>query len=57
MATYELTVKTMGVTEEEAVRRTMITIIRFLALNLPHRYPPIKGVKELRKTLQIEADF
>jgi hypothetical protein len=44
MATYELTVKTMGVTEEEAVRRTMMTRIIFLALNLPDRYPPIKGV-------------
>jgi hypothetical protein len=44
MAMYGLTFKTMGVAEEEAVSRRMITRIIFLALNLPDKYPPINGV-------------
>lgn len=43
MAIYGLIVKTMGVSEEEAMRRMMMTRIIFLALNLPDKYPPIKG--------------
>jgi hypothetical protein len=45
MAKYGLIVKTMGVIEEETERRRMMITIRFLALNLPAKYPPIKGVK------------
>jgi hypothetical protein len=44
MAMYGLMVKTMGVIEEEAVRRSRMTRIRYLALNLPAKYPPINGV-------------